>query len=106
MALPQAKAQPAVSLISGGDNDNFIVNYGNQFMQSQFSMEVTPSMREASKTLMAPPSGGKPNERVGRNNISSLSLLKSLEALSQYPNLTSKWEKENSELYLRTGSQT
>ena len=40
----------------------------------------------------------KPNKRAGRINVTSL--LKSLEALSQYFNLTSKWEKENSELYL------
>ena len=61
-------------------------------------MEVTPSMREASKTLNAPPSGGEPNKSAGRINVSSL--LKALDALSQYPNLTSKLEKENSELYL------
>ena len=56
-------------------------------------------MREASKWLKAPPaSGGKPNKRVGRINVSSL--LKSLQALSQYPHLSHKRIQDHGEQYV------
>ena len=73
-------------------------------MQSQFSFDVSPCLRKATEAFKTPPSGGEPNKSAGVINVSSL--LKAIDDLSQYPDLTISWQQEHGEQYLAEWEST